>query len=227
MRKSHLKIFVFTFVVILFFFVRSHDLLNYLNFAYIKSNQLQIQELFAANSLQFILSYMFIYIVIAALSIPGGATLLTLAGGATFGFWLGLAIVSVASTIGATLAFLIARYLLRDFIQEKFKEKLIPINQGFEKDGGFYLFTLRIVPIFPFFIVNLVMGLTPIKVTTYFFISQVGMLLGTAVYVNAGMQISKLESLEGILSPTLIASFILLGILPLVAKKVISLVKRN
>jgi uncharacterized membrane protein YdjX (TVP38/TMEM64 family) len=133
--------------------------------------------------------------------------------------------VSFASSIGATLAFLVARFLLRDYVQNKFGDKLNAINKGVENEGSFYLFTLRLVPVFPFFVINLAMGLTPIKTLAFYLVSQVGMLPGTFVYVNAGTQIGKLESLKGILSPELILSFALLGIFPLVAKKTISVIK--
>lgn len=145
---------------------------------------------------------------------------MTLAGGAIFGFWRGLVLVSFASTIGATLAFLAARFLLRDTVQKKFGDRLKAINEGIEKDGAFYLFTLRLVPIFPFFVIHLVMGLTPIRTGVFYNVSQVGMLAGTAVYVNAGTQLARMDSLSGILSPGLIFSFALLGIFPWIAKKI-------
>jgi uncharacterized membrane protein YdjX (TVP38/TMEM64 family) len=165
-----------------------------------------------------------IYIAVAALSLPGAA-ILTLAAGALFGNLAGLIMVSFASSIGATLAFLVSRFLLKDYVQKKFGDKLKAINEGVAKEGAFYLFTLRLVPVFPFFVINLAMGLTPIKTLAFYLVSQVGMLPGTFVYVNAGTQIGKLESLKGILSPELIFSFALLGIFPLVAKKIISMIK--
>ena len=165
-----------------------------------------------------------IYVISTALSLPG-ATILTLAGGAIFGVWTGLIIVSFASTIGATFAFLASRFLFRDLILNRFKEKLESINQGIQKEGAFYLFTLRLVPLFPFFLINLVMGLTPISVMTFFFVSQIGMLPGTLVYVNAGTQIAQIDSLKGILSPGILFSFILIGILPLISKWIIGIFK--
>jgi uncharacterized membrane protein YdjX (TVP38/TMEM64 family) len=150
---------------------------------------------------------------------------MTLAAGALFGNLVGLIMVSFASSIGATLAFLFSRFLLKDYVQKKFGDKLKAINEGVEKEGAFYLFTLRLVPVFPFFVINLAMGLTPIKTFVFYLVSQVGMLPGTFVFVNAGTQIGKLESLKGILSPELIISFALLGIFPLAAKKIISMVK--
>ena len=144
--------------------------------------------------------YFFAYIAITAFSIPGAAVV-TLLGAALFGFWTSLLLVSFASTMGATLAFLSSRYLLRDWVQNKFGNKLIAINQGVEKDGAFYLFSLRLIPVFPFFLINLLMGLTPMSVGRFYLTSQVGMLPGTAVYLNAGTQLATIESLSGIISP--------------------------
>ncbi len=168
-------------------------------------------------------AFLLFYVVCTALSLPGAAVL-TLAAGALFGLFWGTLIVSFASTIGATLAFLVSRYLLRDAVQNRFGDRLKSINEGIEKDGAFYLFTLRLVPVFPFFLINLLMGLTLIKAFTFFWVSQVGMFAGTLVYVNAGTQLAQLESLSGILSPGLLMSFALLGIFPLVAKKVLSII---
>ncbi len=158
------------------------------------------------------------YVLIAAFSLPGAA-LMTLLAGALFGLWWGLLLASFASSVGALFAFLAARYLLQESFQSKFASKLDSINAGIEKDGGFYLFTLRLLPLFPFFIVNILMGLTNIKTWTYYWVSQIGMLVGTFVYVNAGVQLAQIESLSDIISPTLLASFALLAIFPLIAKK--------
>jgi uncharacterized membrane protein YdjX (TVP38/TMEM64 family) len=171
-----------------------------------------------------IASYTLIYIAVTALSLPGAAVM-TLAGGGLFGLLVGTIVVSFASTIGATLAFLVSRFLLRDWVQTKFNDKLQPINDGIEADGAFYLFTLRLVPAFPFFIINLVMGLTPIKTIQFYLTSQIGMLAGTIVFVNAGTHLSKIDSLNGILSPGLLISFILLGIFPFLAKKGLNIIK--
>ena len=167
-----------------------------------------------------------IYITATAASFPG-ASLLTLAAGALFGFVTGLIVVSFASTIGATLAFLASRHILRDSIEDKFGDRLKAINNGLEKDGAFYLFTMRMVPAIPFFVINLVMGLTRIKTWTYAWVSQIGMLLGTAVYVNAGTQLAELDSVSGILSPAIIGSFVLLGIAPWIAKLIINFINRR
>ena len=161
-----------------------------------------------------------LYVVVTALSLPG-AVIMTLAAGALFGLAWGVVLVSFASTIGATLAFLVARYLLRDSVQTRFGDRLATLNRGIERDGAFYLFTLRLVPVFPFFLINILMGLIPIKTITYYWVSQLGMLPGTVVYINAGTQLAGVESLKGILSPTLLFAFALLGLFPLLAKKMI------
>ena len=166
------------------------------------------------------------YVGVTALSLPL-ATWMTLAAGALFGFWTGLLIVSFASTIGATLAFLAARYLLRDWVHERFGGRLDAIDAGMERDGPFYLFTLRLIPVVPFFAINLLMGLTPIRAWVFYAVSQIGMLAGTAVYVNAGTQLAQLDSLSGIVSAPILISFALLGIFPWIAKFVLGLVKRR
>lgn len=171
-------------------------------------------------------SFFVIYILVTALSLPGAA-ILTLAAGGLFGLTSGLIIVSFASSIGATLAFLVSRYLLRDSIEKKFSSRLKAINEGIEHDGAFYLFTLRLVPIFPFFLINLLMGLTKIKTLTFYLVSQIGMLAGTIVYVNAGTQLAQIDSLKGILSFNLLISFALLGLFPLIAKAIISSVQKR
>lgn len=163
--------------------------------------------------------YFAVYVAVTALSIPGAA-LMTLIGGAVFGLWTGLLIISFASSLGATLAFLMSRTLLKDWVQKKFGQYLTTINQGMEKDGSFYLFTLRLIPVVPFFAINLLMGLMPISAFRFYWVSQLGMLAGTAVYVNAGAQLGELEelSLAGIMNPSLLGAFVLLGLFPWVAK---------
>jgi len=200
------------------------DLGQYFSVAYLKSQQAAMDALYRAKPLQTVGAFFLLYVLVTGLSLPG-ATILTLAAGAVFGLLWGTVIVSFASTIGATLAFLASRFLLRDTIQAKFGDKLKTINAGIDKDGAFYLFTLRLVPALPFFVINLAMGLTSIKTRTFYWVSQVGMLAGTIVYVNAGTQIAQIESAAGILSPALIASFTLLGIFPFIAKKIVSTVK--
>jgi uncharacterized membrane protein YdjX (TVP38/TMEM64 family) len=164
--------------------------------------------------------YALVYISVTGLSLPG-ATILTLAGGVIFGLLWGTLIVSFASSIGATLAFLAARFLFRDAVNARFGYYLKEIDAGIARDGAFYLFTLRLVPLIPFFIINLVMGLTVIKTRTFYWVSQIGMLAGTLVYVNAGTQLANIESLSGILSPALVGSFALLGVFPFITKKIV------
>ena len=200
------------------------DLGQYLTLEYLKGQQAQFQSFYEENTWLAIGAYMAVYITSTALSLPGAA-LLTLLGGALFGLLVGTILVSFASTIGATLAFLVSRSLLRDWVQNKFGGFLKTINEGIEKDGAFYLFTLRLIPAVPFFVINLVMGLTPMKAIRFFLVSQIGMLAGTIVFVNAGTQLAQIESLKGILSPGLIFSFVLLGLFPLLAKKLVSVIK--
>ncbi len=178
-----------------------------------------------AHPLLATLLYAAIYIVVTGLSLPG-ATVLTLAGGALFGLLWGTLIVSFASSIGATLAFLAARFLFRDTIKAKFGDRLAAIDAGLANDGPYYLFSLRLVPLFPFFVINLAMGLTAIKVVTFYWVSQVGMLAGTLVYVNAGTQLARLDSVSGILSPPLVGALVLLGLFPLAAKKLVERLPR-
>ena len=200
------------------------DLGRFLNLEYFKAQQAAMEDWRTTRPLAAALIYFAVYVAITGLSLPG-ATVMTLVGGAVFGLLGGLLLVSFASSVGATLAFLASRFLLRDWVQSRFGERLRAVNTGVEKDGGFYLFTLRLVPVFPFFVINLLMGLTQIKTRTFYWVSQVGMLAGTFVYVNAGTQLAKIESLAGILSPGLIASFVLLGIFPLIARKIVEAVK--
>ncbi len=207
--------------VVLFF---HYDLNQYLNLQYLKSQQQQIDLWYQKSPAILIGGFFLLYIAITGLSLPGAAVL-TLIGGALFGLVAGVVIVSFASTIGATAAFLVSRYLLRESVQQKFGSKLKMINQGVEKDGAFYLFALRLVPAFPFFMINLLMGLTPIRTWTFYWISQVGMLAGTVVYVYAGTQLGEIESLGGILSPELVFAFTLLGLFPLLARKLLDFIK--
>ncbi|MEM7255784.1 MAG: TVP38/TMEM64 family protein [Pseudomonadota bacterium] len=200
------------------------DLGQYLSLDYLKQKHQIILDFYAENRLLTIAGFFAAYVAVAALSLPGAA-ILTLAAGAIFGFLTGLVIVSFASTLGATLAFLISRFLFRDSVQSKFGDHLETINTGVKEEGAFYLFTLRLIPAVPFFVVNLLMGLTPIKTLVFALVSQIGMLPGTAVFVNAGNQLSKINSVSDILSPSLIIAFALLGIFPIVAKKVLDIVK--
>ncbi len=200
------------------------DLGQYFTLDYVKQQQQIVTEYYEAHRWQTIALYMLVYIMVTALSLPG-AVVMTLLGGAVLGLVTGTIVISFASTIGATLAFLVSRFLLREYVQSRFADKLHAINQGIEKDGAFYLFTLRLIPLFPFFMINLVMGITPLKTWRYYLVSQVGMLPGTLVYVNAGVQLGSLESLAGILSPPLLLSFALLGLFPLLAKKTVDMIR--
>ncbi|MDF1580181.1 MAG: FAD-dependent oxidoreductase [Desulfuromonadales bacterium] len=211
-------------VLIVAFFV--FDLQRYLTLAELKARQAEFQQFYAANRLLTLGLYFGLYILVTALSLPGAAVM-TLAGGALFGFLPALVVVSFASSIGATLAFLVSRFLLRDWVQNRFRDRLAAINRGVEKEGAFYLFTLRLVPIFPFFVINLVMGLTSMRTLTFYWVSQVGMLAGTAVYINAGTQLGQIESLSGILSPGLLFSFVLLGLFPLLARKGVDFMQKR
>ena len=205
---------------------RYFDLGQYLTLDYIKGSQEKFQALYLSHRFLVIATYMGIYITVTALSLPGAAVL-TLAGGGLFGLVVGTVVVSFASTIGATLACLVARFLLREWIQNKFGGKLKTINDGIEKEGAFYLFSLRLVPIFPFFVINLLMGLSRMRLFTFFWVSQIGMFAGTLVYVNAGKELAKIDSLSGILSPGLLASFVVLGLFPITVRKLLAIYKKK
>ncbi|WP_282249481.1 TVP38/TMEM64 family protein [Vibrio campbellii] len=197
---------------------------QYLTLENAKAQQEALNSFIDQNFIYAATTYFFAYIAITAFSIPGAAVV-TLLGAALFGFWTSLLLVSFASTIGATIAFLSSRYLLREWVQSKFGSKLSAINQGVEKDGAFYLFSLRLIPVFPFFLINLLMGLTPMTIARFYLTSQIGMLPGSAVYLNAGTQLATIDSLSGIVSPTVLASFALLGLFPIIAKWVMNKVR--
>ena len=200
------------------------DLGRFLSLAYIKGAQADVAALYAERPALIAGLFFAAYVAVTALSLPGAAVM-TLLAGAIFGLVAGTVLVSFASSIGATLAMLVARYLLRDSVKARFGARLADIDRGIEREGAFYLFTLRLVPLFPFFVINLLMGLTKMKAATFYWVSQLGMLAGTIVYVNAGTQLAKIESLAGIVSPGLLASFVLLGLFPLVAKKIVDAAK--
>ena len=221
-KKTAVALFLALLVLLYFWF----DLGRYLSLEYLKQSQAAFAQLYAREPWLVAGSYFALYLLVAALSLPGAA-ILTLAGGAIFGLGWGLLIVSFASSAGATLAFLGARFVLRDSIEARFGQRLAEVNRGIARDGAFYLFTLRLVPLVPFFVINLVMGLTQMKVRTFYWVSQLGMLAGTAVYVNAGTQLAGIDSLRGILSPGLLGSFVLLGIFPLLARKLVEGVQRR
>ncbi len=205
----------FLLLLALFFYFDLHDSLTL--------EQLQAQRATLASHVSqhtglSLVAFAIIYIAVTGLSLPG-ATIMTLMAGALFGLGVGLVLVSFVSTIGASIAFLFARYLFRDLVQRRFGAVLRRVNEGVQREGAFYLFALRLVPAVPFFAVNLGMGVTPMRLRTFYWVSQLGMLAGTFVYVNAGQQLAQIDTLSGILSPTLIASFVLLGIFPLLARK--------
>lgn len=211
----------FLMLLALFFYFGLHRLLTLEN---IQAQRGVLLESYLQNPVVTIVLFALAYIVVTGLSLPG-AGVMTLVAGAIFDLKVGVVLVSFASTIGASIAFLFSRYLFRDFVQSRFDSALKPINKGVEREGAFYLFALRLVPAFPFFAINLAMALTPLRLWTFYWVSQIGMLAGTCVYVNAGSQLGQLESLGGILSPMLIGSFVLLGVFPLIAKKGINLVR--
>ncbi|MES3677505.1 FAD-dependent oxidoreductase [Halomonas elongata] len=200
--------------------------LDFLSLDYLKAEQASFQAWFAAEPVIVAGGFFLLYTVMAALSLPG-ATLLTVLGGALFGLGWGLLIISFASALGATLAALLARTLARSFLEKRFSSQLERVNAGIRREGAFYLFTLRLIPLFPFFVINLVLGLTRMRLRTFYWVSQLGMLPGTAVFVNAGRELGNLESLSGILSPSLIASFALIGLFPWLARALVALGKRR
>ncbi len=222
MKKAILALVIISAIAAYFLF----DLGQYLSLESFKAQQAEIVAAKDANPFLYIAGFFLLYVAVTGLSIPGAA-MMSLVAGALFGLVLGTIIVSFASTIGATLAFLSSRYLLRDWVQGKFGERLRAIDDGLAKDGAFYLFTLRLIPVFPFFVINLLMGLTRIKTWTFFWVSQLGMLAATVVFVNAGTQISRIESTSGLLSPALIGSFVALALFPWVAKAIVAFVKRS
>ena len=218
-KKTTQRIAILVGIIIIVVLFIVFDLEQYLTLTYLKSSKESFGALYGDHPVLVVGAYMLIYIVVTGLSLPGAA-ILTLAGGALFGFLVGTIAVSFASTIGATLACFFSRFILRDWVQGRFGDKLSTINQGIEQEGPFYLFILRLIPVFPFFVINLVVGLTHMRLTTYYWVSQIGMLPGTMVYVNAGKELGKLESLSGILSPSLLVSFVILGLFPITVKKV-------
>lgn len=224
MKVPKLTLLAVIAALIAFFFI--FDLQQYLTLDALKAQREALESYRSAHPGRAIAVFATVYIAVTALSLPG-ATVLTLAGGALFGMYWGTLIVSFASSIGATLAFLAARFLFRDTIKSRFGPHLKVIDEGFEREGAFYLFSLRLVPIFPFFIINLATGVTSFSVWTFYCISQIGMLPVTLLYVNAGIQLAKIQSLSGILSPALLASFVLLGLFPLLAKKIVDSVNRR
>ncbi|QHS14476.1 FAD-dependent oxidoreductase [Shewanella sp. Arc9-LZ] len=223
MFKKIVLLLIAASLVGLFFHFDLHQLLTLEG---LKGSMNDFSQLREESPLLVIGGFFLLYVAVTALSLPGAA-ILTIASGALFGIVEGLIIASFASSIGATMAFLVSRYLLRDSIKQRFPERLAAIDAGIEKEGGFYLFTLRLVPIFPFFLINMLMGVTAFKSWTFYWVSQVGMFLGTFVYVNAGTQLAQIDSLSNILSVNLILSFALLGLFPLIAKGIVNMIKKR
>ncbi|MDI6746402.1 MAG: FAD-dependent oxidoreductase [Rhodocyclaceae bacterium] len=224
MKSRKLLFLLIIGVVVALYFI--FDLGRYFSLDVLKEQQAAIAAWREANPWLAPAYFFLLYVAVTALSLPGAA-LMTLAGGAIFGLWWGTLIVSFASSIGATLAFLVARFFLRDWVTARFGKRLEAIDAGIRREGAFYLFTLRLVPVFPFFLINLLSGLTAMKTRSFYWVSQLGMLAGTVVYVNAGTQLAKIDSLSGIVSPGLLFSFALLGIFPLMAKKIVEIVHKN
>jgi uncharacterized membrane protein YdjX (TVP38/TMEM64 family) len=221
-HKIPRKMIIVALIVGLIAIFKIFNLGDYLTLSYIKESQKKFEILYSERPLLVMAVYMMMYILVTSLSLPGAA-IMTLAGGALFGLLIGTIVVSFASTIGATLACFVSRFVLRDWVQGRFGDKLRDVNAGIEREGAFYLFTLRLIPVFPFWLINLVMGLTKMPLRTFYWVSQVGMLVGTIVYVNAGKELAKINSISGILSPGLILSFVLLGLFPIATKKLLSL----
>ena len=219
MSKKKIVLLLAIVTAIIAFFV--FDLGRYLDLAFFREQQAAIESYRLNRPVVTAVVFFVIYVAVTGLSLPGAAVM-TLAGGAIFGLLWGTIIISFASTIGATLAFLASRLLFHDSVQRRFGDRLRTVNNGIAKEGAFYLFALRLVPIFPFFAINLLMGLTSIRTWTFYWVSQVGMLAGTLVYVNAGTQLSKIDSVGGILSPAILGSFALLAVFPLIAKRVVA-----
>lgn len=224
MNLKKILILLLVLATVAAFFV--FDLARFFSLDFVKQSQGRFEDLFARNPVSVTLVFFAVYVGITALSLPGAA-IMTLAAGAGFGLVLGTVVVSFASTLGATLAMLVARYLLRDSVESRFGRRLAEVNKGIEREGAFYLFTLRLIPAIPFFMLNLVMGLSRMKTWTFFWVSQVGMLAGTVAYVYAGTELARVDSLASILSPGLIGAFVLLGIFPLVARKIVEIVRRR
>ena len=219
--KSFIIIFFLASMMAGFFF----DIGQYLSFETIKEQHEKLILLIENNFIFYFILFFFIYIIVTAFALPFAAIKTVLAG-ALFGLIPGVILTSLASSIGSTLCFLMSRFVLRDFVQNKYSKYLDKVNKGIKEDGIYYLFFLRLSPIFPFFIINLVFGLTKMKTMTFYIISQIGMLIGTIVFVNAGVQLSKISSMSDILSLNLIFSFILIGLVPLIIKKLIQIIKK-
>jgi uncharacterized membrane protein YdjX (TVP38/TMEM64 family) len=225
-RSTAVKILIAAAVLAVIAGFRFLGLGEYFSLDFIKESRAGFEAYYAHHRVLVPAAFFCIYVAVTAFSLPGAAVM-TLAAGALFGFWVGLVMVSFASSVGATLACLVARFLLRDWVQGSFGRRLRKINEGVEQEGSFYLFTLRLIPIFPFWAINLAMGLTGMALWRFYWVSQVGMLPGTVVYVNAGKQLGELTSLSGIFSPDIVLSLVLLGLFPLAAKKLVGYYRKK
>ena len=214
---------IISFLVVVFLYF-GNDFHKNITLENIKLSKTVFISFYEKNPNLFLFIYFFTYVICASFSLPG-ATLLTLAGGAIFGIKIGTIVVSFASTFGATFAMLMSRYLIKDWVQKKFKKEMENINYHFSKEGIYYLFSLRLIPLIPFFIVNLVMGVTSLRIVTFYWVSQLGMLPATLLYINAGTQLNNINSISDIYSPIFVISFLLLGIFPLILKKILSNIK--
>ena len=217
MKKNRVKIFfglIFLLIIVISYFI---DLSEILSFSIIKNTYQNIQLLVNRNYTLYFIIFFILYVVVTAFALPI-SLLKTLLAGALFGFWPGLILVSFASSIGSTFCFLFSRYVLRNYTQVKFGKYLEKVNKGIDTDGWLYLFFLRLSPVFPFFVINLIFGLTKMRVLEFYLVSQVGMFMGTAIFVNAGVQISNLNSIEEVLTLNVIMSLTLIGIFPLLVK---------
>lgn len=224
MQKKMLKILLLIFIIGVIASFFAFDLQQYASLAYLKEQKDIIVTYY--NSHRFLVVFLFslAYILVTAFSLPF-ATILTLLAGALFGLFIGIVIVSFASSLGATAAFLMSRFLFKNAVQEKYGKYLTKINAGFAREGSFYLFALRLTPAIPFFLVNILMALLPIKAWTFYWVSQLGMLIGTALYVYAGTELSKISNIKDIASPQLLIALTFLGFFPVIAKRIINIIR--
>ncbi|MDA7579733.1 TVP38/TMEM64 family protein [Alphaproteobacteria bacterium] len=226
MSQKTLKISLLLFLISLIILFFIYEMNEYSSLQNIKRQYQNLLHYYDKNNLLIHIIFIFIYIITTSLSLPF-ALALTLFAGALFGFWYGLILVSFGSTIGATIAFLIARFIGYEYVRKNYKNQLSKFHNGFKKEGAFYLFALRMVPLFPFFMINIFTALMPIKTWTFYWVSQVGMLPGTFLYVFAGTQLSEIKSLSDIMSPTLIVTFIFIGFFPILVKEVFKYLKNK
>ncbi|WP_027722822.1 TVP38/TMEM64 family protein [Maridesulfovibrio zosterae] len=218
------KIFILIFLVLVATLFFAFDLDRFFTLEYIKNSRQEFQIFYDQQPVFTVFLFFITYVTVVGTNLPG-ATILGLAGGALFGFSIAVVTISFASSIGATIACFFSRNLFRDYVQRKFGDRLDKVNKGIEEEGAFYLFSMRLIPAIPFVAINLLMGLTPMKLRTFYWVSQIGMLPGTMVYVNAGSELGKIDSLAGIIQPGLIISFVILGFFPLMVKKAVAFVK--